>query len=84
MERQGVAVNFFKPIAQPRLGYTATERSTATVVNGSTVNPPEPFTMPYAKSLITSGRTSELLENIVERFKEGTRNNDVMIVEGLI
>ena len=43
MERQGVAVNFFKPIAQPRLGDMGPERSTTTLRNGSSINPPEPF-----------------------------------------
>ena len=84
MERQGVAVNFFKPIAQPRPGDNGPERSTTTLRNGSTVNPPEPFAMKYAENLISSGNTSELLENIVERFQETTKESDVIIVEGLV
>lgn len=84
MERQGVAVNFFKPIAQPRLGNVDAELSTTTVRNGSIINPPEPFSMEYATNLITSGRTSSLIENIVGRFKEGARNKDVIIIEGLV
>tara|TARA_R110001592_G_scaffold290137_4_gene559231 strand:+ start:534 stop:2696 length:2163 start_codon:yes stop_codon:yes gene_type:complete len=84
MERQGVAVNFFKPIAQPRPGDVATERSTTTLRNSSNILPPEPFAMKYAETLISSGRTSELLENIVERFREGTKTSDVIIVEGLV
>ncbi len=84
MERQGVAVNFFKPIAQPRPGDAGTERSTTTLRNSSNILPPEPFAMKYAETLISSGRTSELLENIVERFREGTRDSDVIIVEGLV
>ncbi|MBB1273906.1 phosphate acetyltransferase [Psychromonas sp. SR45-3] len=84
MERQGVAVNFFKPIAQPRPGDAGTERSTTTLRNSSNILPPEPFAMKYAETLISSGRTSELLENIVERFREGTKDSDVIIVEGLV
>jgi len=84
MERQGVAVNFFKPIAQPRPGDHGTERSTTTLRNSSNIQPPEPFAMKYAEGLISSGHTSELLENIVERFREGTKDNDVIIVEGLV
>lgn len=84
MERQGIAVNFFKPIAQPRPGDTGPERSTATLRNGATINPPEPFSIKYAENLISSGNSSELLENIVERFQEGTKNSDVIIVEGLV
>lgn len=84
MERKGVAVNFFKPIAQPRSGETGPERSTATLRNASSINPPEPFAMSYAENLISSGKTSELLENIVERFRQGTKESDVIIVEGLI
>ena len=84
MERQGVAVNFFKPIAQPRSGDTGPERSTATLRNGSAINPPEPFAMKYAENLISSGKKSELLENIVERFQKITKDSDVIIVEGLV
>jgi phosphate acetyltransferase len=84
LERQGVAVNFFKPIAQPRSGDTGPERSTATLRNASDLNPPEPFAMKYAENLISSGRTSDLLENIVERFRQGTKESDVIIVEGLV
>ncbi|WP_413700103.1 phosphate acetyltransferase [Psychromonas sp. KJ10-10] len=84
MERQGVAVNFFKPISQPRPGDVGPERSTTTLRNGSTINPPEPFPMKYAENLISSGNSSELLENIVERFKEGTKGSDLIIVEGLV
>ncbi|MCK5820013.1 MAG: AAA family ATPase, partial [Psychromonas sp.] len=84
MERQGVAVNFFKPIAQPRAGDTGPERSTTTLRNGSSINPPEPFSMKYAENLISSDRTSDLLESIVERFQEGTKGSDVTIVEGLV
>jgi phosphate acetyltransferase len=84
MERQGVAVNFFKPIAQPRPGDVGPERSTTTLRNGSTINPPEPFAMKYAENLISSGNSSELLENIVERFQGSTKGSDVIIVEGLV
>jgi phosphate acetyltransferase len=84
MERQGVAVNFFKPISQPRSGDLGPERSTTTLRNGSAINPPEPFPMKYAENLISSGNSSELLENIVERFQEGTKGSDLIIVEGLV
>ena len=84
MERQGVAVNFYKPIAQPRPGDSGEERSTATLRNSSNILPPEPFSMKYAERLISSDKTSELLENIVERFREGTKESDVIIIEGLV
>ena len=46
MERQGVAVNFFKPIAQQRPGDPVElERSTATLRNASNITPPESFAM---------------------------------------
>jgi len=85
MERQGVVVNFFKPIAQQRPGDPVKlERSTETLRNSSNITPPEPFAMNYAEGLISSGKTSELLENIVERFRSGIKDSDVIIVEGLV
>ncbi|WP_094751500.1 phosphate acetyltransferase [Psychromonas sp. CD1] len=84
LERQGIAVNFFKPIAQPRSGDTGPERSTATLRNASRLSPPEPFAMDYAAKMLSSGRKSDLLENIVERFSQGTQGTDVIVVEGLV
>ncbi len=84
MERHGVAVNFFKPVAQPRRGDTGPERSTTIIRSATNILPPEPFTMPYAENMISSNQTADLLEDIVARFKTGTRGAEVVVIEGLV
>ncbi|MCE2593390.1 phosphate acetyltransferase [Motilimonas cestriensis] len=84
MERHGVIVNFFKPIAQPKSGDTGPERSTTIIRNATNFVPPEPFSMQYAENMISTNQTSELLENIVARFQTGTAGADVVVVEGLV
>lgn len=84
MERHGVVVNFFKPIAQPKSGDTGPERSTTIIRNATNILPPEPFTMQYAENLISNNQTSDLLEEVVARFKTGTSEADVVVVEGLV
>jgi phosphate acetyltransferase len=84
LERHGMPVNFFKPVAQPKPGDTGPERSTVIIRSATSITPPEPFSMAEAESLISHDRMSDLLENIVERFKMGTVGAEVVVVEGLV
>ncbi|MDO6575736.1 AAA family ATPase, partial [Staphylococcus pasteuri_A] len=68
MERNGVNVNFFKPIAQPKSREKGAERSTAIIRQASNIIPPEPFTQAYAENLISANQIDDLLEGIVARF----------------
>jgi phosphate acetyltransferase len=83
MERHGVAVNFFQPVAprKPRLSEAA--GSTELIRGVATVLPPEPTGIREAENLISQGRMADLLENTVERFKRGTSEAEVVVVEGL-
>ena len=67
MERHGVNVSFFKPVAQPRPGETGTERSTA-VIRARCQHQPAARPL-YAENMITSSNTDILLEEIVARLK---------------
>lgn len=85
MERNGVNVNFFKPIAQPRYGsQVEPERSTVIIRNATNSVPPEPFTNDFAENFISTNKIDDLLENIVGRFNDGTKEAEVVIVEGLV
>ena len=86
MERHGVNVSFFKPVAQPRPGETGTERSTAVIRAAANINPPEPFALSYAENMITSSNTDILLEEIVARFEEHVKTSgaEVVVIEGLV
>jgi phosphate acetyltransferase len=82
-QRLGVAVNFFKPIAQPDPGYMGPERSTSIIRQATTLVPPDPLSQDEAEDLIAQHRLADLLELIVERCKRGTIGAELVVVEGL-
>ncbi|MDQ8198568.1 phosphate acetyltransferase [Pelagicoccus enzymogenes] len=84
LERQGVRVGFFKPIAQPVTPDEPGDRSTSFIRAVTTLTPPEPISMEEAKKLVSEEHLELLLENIIQRFEEASKNADVLIVEGLI
>ena len=65
MERHGVNVSFFKPVAQPKNDRLGQDASTAIFRLAGSIQPPEPFSLHYAESMITSNNNAILLEEIV-------------------
>ncbi|MBC2605342.1 phosphate acetyltransferase [Pelagicoccus albus] len=84
LERQGVRVAFFKPIAQPVNPDETGDRSTDFIRAVTSLTPPDPISMPEAKRLLSEDHIELLLENIVQRLEDAAKNADVVIVEGLI
>lgn len=84
MERMAVQVNFFKPVSQPSVGDHGPERSTQILRNLGHLNPPEPFSLTYAETMIGDGNTDILLEEIVERFESRIDNDEAVVIEGLV
>jgi phosphate acetyltransferase len=83
-ERNGLNVNFFKPVAQPRQGEKGPELSTEIIRQGTNANPATPFTLSHAEKLIGSGKTDVLLEDIVERFESHMVDAEIVVVEGMV
>ncbi len=83
VQRTGVAVNFFKPIAQPDPGYEGPERSTEIIRHATTLVPPAPFSLDAAEDFISRQRLPDLLEQIVERCKRGTIGAELVVIEGM-
>ncbi len=84
LERHGVKVQFFKPIAQQRPHDYGPERSTTILSKSPTVNPLEPFEMAHAESLIRSDQTDVLMEQIIARAADRAENTETLVVEGLV
>ena len=86
MERHGVNVSFFKPVAQPKLAHSGPEASTAVIRAGSNITPPEPLSLHYAENMISSGNTTVLLEEIVAMYENHVKESgaEVVVVEGLV
>ncbi|QUM91484.1 phosphate acetyltransferase [Moritella sp. 36] len=83
-ERNGLNVNFFKPVAQPRQGEKGPELSTEIIRQGTNASPATPFTLSHAEKLIGAGKTDVLLEDIVERFESHMVDAEIVVVEGLV
>lgn len=84
MERKGVRVSFFKPIAQPRQGGNKPDLTTTLIRANSTIQVAEPIAMSDADTLIREDHMDVLLEEIVARCNEINRESDVTLIEGLI
>ncbi len=84
MERKGVRVSFFKPIAQPRQGGEAPDLTSTIISNNSDMVIADPFSMARAEELIRNDQSDVLLEDIVARFKDATKNAEVALIEGLV
>ncbi|QTH64333.1 phosphate acetyltransferase [Psychrosphaera ytuae] len=84
LERKAVKVNFFKPISQPLTGDKGPEKTTQILKNVAHINPPEPFSLQYAETLIGDGNVDILLEEIVERFESTIKDDEAVIIEGLV
>ena len=84
LERNGVSVSFYKPVAETVKNEKNHDRSNEILRSASDLNVPDSFSMYHAESLISRGDLSELLEDILARFREGASKADVTIVEGLV
>nr|WP_225445064.1 MULTISPECIES: phosphate acetyltransferase [Photobacterium] len=84
MERKGVRVSFFKPIAQPRHGGDQPDLTTSIIRANSDMQIAQPVSMAEADELIRSDQSDVLLEDIVARFKEATEGAEVALIEGLV
>lgn len=83
MEQKGVRLSMFKPIAQPRNGNKdqTTEVLRAHSSNNTII---EPLNMEYVESLLTSNQKDVLMEEIVARYHQNTKDAEVILIEGLV
>ncbi|ASA54773.1 phosphate acetyltransferase [Vibrio gazogenes] len=84
MERKGVKVSFFKPIAQPRHGGDQPDLTSAILSSSSDIKIAEPMQMSKVETLIGSEQMDVLLETIVERYNQVNKDSEVTLIEGLV
>ena len=85
MERKGVRLSVFKPIAQPRTGGDAPDQTTTIVrSNSSTTTAAEPLKMSYVEGLLSSNQKDVLMEEIIANYHANTKDAEVVLVEGLV
>ena len=85
MERKGVRLSVFKPIAQPRSGGDAPDQTTTIVrASSSTTTAAEPLKMNHVESLLSSNQKDVLMEEIIANYHANTQDAEVVLVEGLV
>ena len=83
MERKGVSVSFFKPIAQPRFGGDQPDLTSTIIEANSDIKTAEPVQMSKAQELLGNEQMDVLLESIVERYNQ-INDASVTLIEGLV
>ncbi|EEB44536.1 phosphate acetyltransferase [Providencia alcalifaciens DSM 30120] len=84
MEQKGVQLSVFKPIAQPRVSGNKDQTTEVLRSHSSITTIVEPLTMEYVESLLTSSKKDILMEEIVARYHEHTKDAEVILIEGLV
>ncbi|WP_205437823.1 phosphate acetyltransferase [Edwardsiella tarda] len=84
MEQKGVRLSVFKPIAQPRTDADAPDQTTTIIRANSTIPAAEPLRMSHVEALLSSNQQDVLMEEIVARYHENTKDAEVVLVEGLV
>ncbi|OOF79910.1 phosphate acetyltransferase [Rodentibacter caecimuris] len=84
LEQKGAKVGFMKPISQPSSGEDKLDRTTSIVRTSTNLDTAEPFMLSVAESLIGQNQSDVLLEKIVANHQQLSKNNEIVIVEGLI
>ena len=85
LEQKGAKIGFMKPISQPSSGEDTLDRTTSIVrTTSASIETAEPFMLSVAENLIGQNQSDVLLEKIVEHHQLLAKNNDIVVVEGLI
>lgn len=84
MERKGVRLSVFKPIAQPRAGGDAPDQTTTIIRKNSAIPAAEPLLMSRVESLLGSNQQDVLMEEIIANYHASAQDAEVVLVEGLV
>lgn len=83
-QRQGIAVGFAKPVADPEAYPDGLDRSVHFARTLLGLNTPDPIPAERAEEMIRTGNLFTLLEEIVELVEEARGDRSIVIVEGLL
>jgi phosphate acetyltransferase len=84
LDRRGVRVAFFKPIAQASEGESGPERSTLFIRKTTTLKPADPIPLAIATKTISEQGMDQLMGRVIAAYGESTASADVVVVEGLL
>jgi phosphate acetyltransferase len=84
LDRKGVRVGFFKPIAQETEGDSGPERSTHFIRATTTLQPADPIPLAIATKTISERGMDELMSQVIGAYGASTASADMVVVEGLL
>jgi phosphate acetyltransferase len=84
LDRHGVRVAFFKPIAQRREGDSGPERSTHFIRATTNLRTADPIPLAKATKTIAEQGLDALMGDVIAAYHESTGSADVVVVEGLL
>ncbi|EPE37862.1 phosphate acetyltransferase [Candidatus Photodesmus katoptron] len=84
MERQGVNVSFYKPIAQLSHGGNQSDLTSTIIATNSNMVVGEPTLITTAENLIGNEKIDMLLDFVMEQYNKVKKRSEVTLVEGLV
>ncbi len=84
IERKGVRLSVYKPVAQQRDGASLPDQTTAIIRANSGIPAAQPLAMDYVETLLSTNRRDVLMEEIVARYHENLQDAEVVLIEGLM
>lgn len=84
IQQQGLKVNFFKPVGQPKQGANEVEKSSTIVSQVGMLKTALPLSTAHVEDMISNDKLDVLLEKIIDLYEQNYDGEDISIIEGLI
>ncbi len=84
MERKGMRISVFKPIAQARDSDKSLDHTTEIINATSSIPAVAPLALSYVENLLSNNQQDILMEEIIAHYHNNTANAEVVLVEGLV
>jgi phosphate acetyltransferase len=84
LDRRGVRVAFFKPIAQTGEGDAGPDRSNHFLQATTTLRPADPIPLAVAMKTIAEQGLDALMGQVIAAYHDSTGSADIVVVEGLL
>lgn len=83
LDRRGLRVGFFKPIAQLADGRESQDRSVVYIRERTHIQVPDPIALKEAQNLLNKGKSEQLMEDLMGLYQQASEAVDLVVVEGL-
>ncbi|WP_392564228.1 phosphate acetyltransferase [Orbus wheelerorum] len=84
MERQGVKISLFKPVAQPASGGDRPDQTTTLIQSNTSIPTNKPLKMSHVEKLLGLNQQDVLMEEVIALYAEGSKESEVVLVEGIV